>query len=237
MRIKETDLEQKLVNVYKKYGVNMFLDVCAKMLDIKDRKDHEKKKQTNGEVCEIVLDVLTQRYIEKKRLRAHTFHSMILKDKNNSKSDFRTELDFTLISPRFCVTGECKSFVGDIVVTSECTLERTSFSADVARQSRLHLNTLIPYLEEYTLSDAQVTKVPAQMFCFVYSNGTIRDTRDQACKRTVPILTISNLYGYYDSLYNRYSRDVYDIDRANKMFCAMSNSSILRREHQEFVGY
>lgn len=233
----EASLDAKLIAVYNKYGINTFLDVCSEMLNIKDKADWEKKKKSNGEVCEVVLDVLTKHYLKTRGIVGETFHSMILADRKNLQSNFRTELDFTLLTPFFCVTGECKSFVGSIEVVEECTLVRGDMRADVAKQSWLHSKCLKQYLEDFALPNINCLAPPYGMFCFLYSNSEIRDTRVTAAKQTIPITTIKSLYSYYDQLVAGYTKKVYDYERACKTFRQMSNSQRLHDQHRKFLGY
>lgn len=230
-------MDRKLINVYKKYGVKTFLNVCSEMLNIKDKADWEKKKKSNGEVCEVVLRVLSEHYLTTKGLKGSTFHSMVLSDLDNPKSDFKTELDFTLLTPSICLSGECKSFVGDIVVTGECTLTRDDIQADVARQSLLHGKCLKKYLERYAKVGINLSAPPFGLFCFVYSNGTITDRRTTAKKGSIPVLTVKTLYGYYDEVFRKFAREVYRYEEAQKEFKKLTASKALHEAHKAYLGY
>lgn len=235
--VKERKLDRKLIAVYDKYGVKTFVDVCAEMLNIKDNEDWEKKKKVNGEVCELVVRVLTEHYLKEKGLDGCVFHSVVLKNKKNPKSDFRTELDFTLLTPYFCATAECKSFSGQIVVTDKCTLTRGDLVADVYRQSSVHTSALKPYLEDYVLPDAGVSTPPLAQFCFLYSNGELSDKRTVYAKGELPIITIKNLFRYYDTLFKGYRKEVYDVKKAAKKLQAMADSRVLHTQHAKYLGY
>lgn len=234
---KEAALDKRLIEVYKQYGLERFLEVCSGLLDIRDSADFEKKKKVNGEVCEVVLRVLTKHYFNVMSLKGGVFGSVILNDHDNPKSSFCTELDSVILTPRFCLTGECKSYVGDISVVGDCTLVRGDFSTDVARQSKLHGTYLRKYLRDYATPAAGASTPPFGLFCFVYSNGRIRDTRNSTKKQEIPILTIKNLFTYYDKLLNRYKKEVIDYERAAKFFSESSASKALHEKHRAFVGY
>lgn len=234
---KERKLDKRLIQVYEQRGLDMFLNVCAEMLNIKDREDWEKKKKVNGEVCELVLRIMTEDYLKRKGLKGYVFHSLVLKNLRNPKSDFRTELDFTLLTPGFCVTGECKSFSGQILVTDECTLRRGDLVADVGRQSQVHMNALVPYLQECVREGAGVSSPPVGKFCFLYSNGGLADRRNSTAQASLPVLTIKTLFSYYEGLFRRYGREVYDVEKAAKKFQAMADSRILHIQHAHYVGY
>lgn len=230
-------LDEKLTAVYRQYGLNKFLDVCSEMLVIKAPREGDKKRVVNGEVCEVVLRVMTQHYLKTRKITGTTFHSMILQDRWDKNNPFRTELDFTLMTPGVCLTGECKSFVGDIVVTQGCTLTRDDLVADVERQSLVHAKALKPYLQEFTLPSVGLPAPPLGLFCFIYCKGTIADKRTQAKKQIIPIITVRNLFAYYDKVLKVYSKKVYDYERACKSFTTFANSERLHKEHQAFLGY
>lgn len=234
---KERKLDAKLIQVYEKHGLDMFVDVCAEMLNIKDPHDWEKKKKVNGEVCECVIRVMTEDYLRRRGIKGGVFHSLVLKNLSNPKSDFRTELDFTLLTPYFCVTAECKSFVGQITVTGDCILQRDNLTADVGRQTKVHVNALRPYLEKYALPNKGMVAPPLFPVCFLYSNGTLQDKRGGQQRSAIPILTIGNLFRYYDALTGKCSREVYDVKAASKAFQAMADSRVLHIQHANYVGY
>ncbi len=233
----EVSMDRKLIEVYKTHGIKTFLNVCSEMLNIKDKADWEKKKKSNGEVCEVVLRVLSEHYLKTRKLQGTTFHSMVLSDLRNPKSDFKTELDFTLLTPSVCLTGECKSFVGDIVVTGDCTLTRDEMQADVAKQSLLHGRCLKLYLEKFAKAGINMTAPPFGLFCFVYSNGTLADRRTTSKKNLIPVLTVSTLYSYYDQVFKQHSKEVYRYAEAQKEFKKLTESKALHAAHKAYLGY
>ncbi len=227
----------KLMDVYEKYGLAKFIDVCSELLDMRDTTG-TKKPQVNGEVCEIVLHVMTEHYLATKGKKGQVFHSLVLGNPNNPNSSFRTELDVTLVTPYFCITGECKSYAGDVRATGEGKLRHNGYpETDVAKQSKVHVNALIPYLKMYTKAKVGVASPPVGMFCFLYSNGTITDNRVDSAKDELPILTIKSLFSYYDRLFSQYRKEVYDVEKAGKAFQAMADSRVLHIQHANYLGY
>lgn len=234
---KERKLDKRLIEVYNQRGLTTFVDVCSEMLNIRDKADWEKKKKVNGEVCEVVLRVLTEHYLSKRGISGYVFHSLVLGNPNKPSSDFRTELDFTLVTSQLCLTGECKSFVGHITVTGECTLQRDNLTADVGRQSRVHLSALKDYLPKFVKPNAGITELPLAPFCFLYSNGELEDRRARHATSALPVLTIQSLFKYYDAMFSRYRGEVYDVEKAAKTFQAMADSRILHIQHARYLGY
>ena len=231
------DLDSKLIRVYNTKGLAVFLEVCNEMLRIYDSSDADKKKKVNGEVCEVVLDVLTREYMNRRRYTGTTFHSMVLCDRDNPKSSFRTELDFVFLTSKFCLTGECKSFAGDVVVTDDCTLTRGTLVAKVYDQSILHGRHLRKWLQDYFVPSDRIINPPFGLFCFVYSTGTLVDRRSKAKKAALPVLTLKTLYKYYDTVFDSYREEVYKYDKARKQFSSFTNSAALHRQHKDFLGY
>lgn len=233
----EATLDKKLIAVYEQHGVETFLNVCAQMLDIRARDQGEKKKKVNGEVCEIVLRVLSKRYLEKKGIQGQVFQSVILGDAKNPSNPFKTELDFTLLTPQVCLTGECKSFVGDITIVDDCTLVRGDLKADVARQTLVHARALKDQLEKFALPNIDLATPPFGVFCFVYSNGTLTDKRASAKKVSIPVVTIKSLYRYYDQVFSKLNKKVYDFEKASQTFKRYSESEALHKAHRDYLGY
>lgn len=248
---KRFDLEQRLANIYYDYGLPKFLDVCAALLKIKDNDHTDKKMQMNGAVCEVVLRVLTENYLKETNRKGYIYQSLILDNPSNPESDFCTELDFLLLTPYFCATGECKSFVGHINITEDCTLQRENIVADVARQSRVHLNALSPYLRSCVVSNVAnrskvanttlkaVTRpnIKVGLFCFLYSYGSIKDLRTKQNQKIFPVLTPDTLKNYYDTLFRLHREEIYDVEKAAKIFQKKANSSSLHTKHANYIGY
>lgn len=233
----ETAMEEALLKVYKDYGLKTFLGTCSDMLRIHNADNTEKKKKANGVVCEIVLFVMTIHYLKRRGVQGQVFHSLILGDPDNPKGNFRTELDFTVLTPGVCLTGECKSLVGSIDVVDECLLVRGDFKADVARQSKLHGKILRKHLTVFSTQEKAKKAPPFGLFCFVYSNGAIQDKRSEKDKALIPVLTIKDLYPYYDRMFPRFKEEVFDYDKAKEFFEASSSSEDLYRQHRDFLGY
>lgn len=238
----ERQFDKKLIAVYDKYGLNKFLDVSASLLNIKDTANGPKKGRVNGELCEVVLRVMTEHYLRERKIKGQVFHSLVLANKEYQRSDFRTELDFTLLTPFVCITAECKSFSGELTATDKCLLTRDpgrlkGLSADVARQTNIHTTTLLPYLQEYVRGGAQVSRPPLYPFCFLYSNGALNDTRDKSARSALPILNIMTLFKYYDMIFKKCTREVYNVQKAAKVFQRMADSEILHIQHANYLGY
>ena len=236
MAVRES-LESKLNLIYKQHGLQTFLEVCSNLLKVDSHGDTDKKKRSNGAVCEIVLCTLTRHYLARRMVTGSVFHSVVLKDKQKPTSNFRTELDFVMMAPTVCLTCECKSFVGDITITGDCALKRENLVADVSRQSLLHGHCLEQYLQQYVLPGKGVSTPPYRMFCFLYCKGTVLDKRSAAQQAKLPVLTLANLFKYYDQIYNAYRLEVYNVRQANRDFKEGAESAQLHKEHREFLGY
>lgn len=239
---KERKLDSKLIEVYNTRGLDTFLGVCGSMLNIRDSENFKKKMQVNGEVCEVLLRVTTEHYLREHGIKGGVFHSLVLPNKYHPERDFRTEIDFTCVTPYVCMIGECKSFVGDVIATEKCTLTRTSprygtVTADVARQTQVHWDTINPYLQDYVRPNSGCPTPPAVAFCFMFSNGTLEDHRTRADQSALPILTALDLFEYYDLLFRKCRKEVYDVKAASKTFQAMADSRILHIQHANYLGY
>ena len=229
-------LDRKLLNILKRDGMAAFLQTATAMLSVDPGGDNQLKAQFVGEVCEVVFWGLTKKYLDAKGVEAKIYHSVVLKDLNNPKSDFRTECDFVLVSPSFMLTTECKSFGGGIRVSGDCTLVHRGKEADVYRQSKLHYDKLNLYAQQLLLPSARVAP-PVFADVFVFSNSEIKDERSQTAKQKIRIHTSSSLFDYYDRLFSAYNNRVYDYERACKIFKVCSASKALHSQHGDYVGY
>lgn len=239
---KERSFDKKLIEVYDTRGIEMFLRVCSSMLNIKDSEDFQKKMRVNGEVCEVLIRVLTEHYLVQNRIKGKVFHSLVLNNKAHPENPFRTELDFTLLTPYFCITAECKSFVGTVTATGDGLLTRTAprlktLTADVSKQTGVHTRALMPYLKDYVYPNTGLAVPPLYPIVFMFSNGMLNDSRTRAAKNALPILTATGLFQYYDLVRKSCTKEVYDVKKASKTFQAMADSRILHIQHANYLGY
>lgn len=230
-------LGKKLFGVLDTYGTDKFLEVSCEMLGAQPKGGKGVKGLLNGEVCELVIIGLTQQYIKLAEVRAKAYHSVVLKDLKNIKGDFRTELDFVLVTPYFLLTSECKSYYGDIQVTGNCTLSHAGRDTDVYKQSKLHHKNLMEYSKQLMLPGKGVPTPPVYANAFVFSNGNIKDLRTPEQKKTLRILTTSSLVSYYEAMFKKFKTSVFDYERACRIFEKCANSEKLHQEHKDFLGY
>lgn len=229
------DLDQKLLGVLDSQGVGNFLDLATAMLSVNAGADPQLKAQFVGEVCECVFWGLTREYLKTSGKQARVFHSVVLKDLQNVKSNFRTELDFILVSPSFILTTECKSYAGTVTVKDECTLVHRGKSSNVWSQSKLHYDKLMLYSQQLSLPSAQVARLPVYANVFLFSDSKIKDVRSNP--NLIRITTASTILNYYDAMFKSYTKPVFDYARACKVFGVCSASTRLHEQHGKYVGY
>lgn len=228
-------LEKKLFGVYHQYGMDVFLRVCTEMLGIKDSDNWDKKRHINGEVCEVVLTVITENYFSTHGVKSKGFRSLIFEDYDHRERDFCTEVDFLALTPGVALVGECKSFAGDVIVTDRCTLNRADFKADVAQQCDVHAKAMQKYLRDVSIGGDHVP--PFGMFCFVYSRGTLVDKRNKEDKQRIPVLTLDNIEDYLGRVVKQYTQEEYDFEKARAFFKQNSESKELHDKHRAYLGY
>lgn len=229
--------DEKLLAVYRERGIHTFLRVADEMLSIYDADNAEKKKRVHGELCEVVLKAQTLEYLSQRRVSGSIYHSVILNDLDNPTSRFRTELDFVLLTPYCCLTGECKSYSGELTVTDPCIITRGDLRSDLSRQSLLHGRHLKSHMKQFILPGLGQPEPPCGLFCYFYSHATVRDKRQSKYKELLPLLNVSTLYGYYDSIFRSQKKAVLDYEKAQKYLLRLQNSEQLHQEHKEFLGY
>lgn len=231
------DFSERLLEVLRVSGPSAFMEQATAYLNLPAGEYGKVKAQIVGELCETVLVGLTTKYLEITGHKGKVFHSMVLADLNAQESKFRTELDFTLATPCFVLTTECKSYAGEIAISGDCTLSNGRYSVDVYRQSMLHHKILVEYARQLIAPRRQVSVLPVFANAFVFSNGNIHDKRspDQAKKLTV--LTSSSLFSYYDAVFKRYTVPVFNYDSMIKAFTMCTKSKRLHHEHKDYLGY
>lgn len=230
-------LDTKLLDVLEKHGTDAFLNLSLDMLKVDHKGDREFRAQVNGEVCEVVIVGLSQQYIKLSGVKARVYHSVVLKDLRNLQGEFRTELDFVMVTPHFLLTSECKSYYGDISVTGNCTLSHAGQETDVYRQSKLHHSNLLEYSKQLVLPKVGVPRPPVFANAFVFSNGNINDKRPPEQRRLLRILTTSSLIDYYEAMFKRYQTNVFDYERACRIFEKCAGSVSLHSQHKKYLGY
>lgn len=231
-------LYRRLVEYKEQHGLRECLKYAKAMLDIKPGRDAGKEKGLMvGELAEDMFLILMSEYFSAYKKRAKIFHSVVLKDLRDSKSNFRTELDFIVVSPSFMLTTECKSYSGEVTVSDKCTLSHRGKSLDVYKQSALHHRHLVQYAQQLTEPAAHIARVPVFANVFLFSNSVVEDARTPTEKTAISVLTTSSLFDYYDKIFEKYRFRVFDYERACKIFGICEGSSALHQQHAKFVGY
>lgn len=227
------ELEKKLREVYKAKGMQFVYEVCKSMLSIKDNTG--KKRTVNGNVCEILLCLMTEEYLSKKKMDGFIARSVILKDPKKPQSDFRTEIDFLFCTKQMVFCTECKSYVGEKRITDKFTLHTNNREFDVYKQNQIHVETL--YKNISLAKVKQTDKYNIAMSGFLFSNGDIHDMREERYKQIMPAITQNNLYQFYNTLLGSHSSNVWDLAKLKRIISTILSNKNLRAEHKSYVGY
>lgn len=227
------NLERKLREVYKSKGIQFVYEVCRSMLSIKDNTG--KKRTVNGNICEILLCLMTEEYLSKKHIDGFIARSVILKDPKKPSSDFRTEIDFLFCTSQVIFCTECKSYVGEKRITDKFTLHTNSREFDVYKQNQIHVETLYKNISFAKLK--QTDKYNIAMSGFLFSNGDITDTREEQYKRIMPAITQDNLYPFYNAVLSSNKSKVWDLAKLKKLISTILQNKNLRTEHKNYLGY
>lgn len=226
-------LEKKLREVYNTKGLQFVYEVCRSMLSIKDNTG--KKRTVNGNVCEILLCLMTEEYLSKKNIDGFIARSVILKDPKKPSSDFRTEIDFLFCTKQVIFCTECKSYVGEKRITDKFTLHTNNREFDVYKQNQIHVETLYKNISSTKLK--QTDKFNIAMSGFLFSNGDIIDEREKQYKSVMPAITQNNLYQFYNAILSSNTSNVWDLSKLKKLISTILNNKNLRAEHKNYLGY
>jgi len=231
------NLDNTLLSVLQEKGVDAFLKVGVDFLNVNPKGDTKLKSQVAGEVCEVVLIGLSMEFARLSGYKMRTYHSVVLKDLRNPKGDFRTELDFVMVTPYFMLTTECKSYYGEVVIRDKCVLEHAGYSMDVWKQSKLHHTHLMQYGQQLVKPGLALPRPPIFANAFVFSNSRLSDERSIEGKKMLKVLTTSSVVQYYEAMFAKYRTPVFDFDRACSVISKCASSVKLHAEHKRFLGY
>lgn len=186
-----------LFNCLKQTGFDGAYAMAERLLGSKQHSDDFEFVSTlHGEICETVLELKLLEIARKypKATQGWSYNkSLVLKDRFSFNSDFYTEIDLVLFTSACIYLFECKSYSGDKQLVGNGTLKRTMKTSyknqvntcDIYKQSKLHLDTITPWVEEFVLPG----KLPfIQMCIFDFSLGTLSDKRTNAAKLELPCL-------------------------------------------------
>lgn len=218
-------------NLYKVFldnGINVLIQMATGLLNGAGL-GKELQAQVNGEVCEVVLECLIIDYSLKHKEECSDwllYKGLIIKDRDNLRSAFSTEIDLTLITPQCIYLFECKSYKGDNLLTGLGKYKNT----DVFSQNMLHLKTLDKWVKPFTING----KNPVyKIALFAFSNGSITDNRDLSVKKSMPVLTLQN---WTDILLSNSSQKVWNMKSVKTLFDQLeSNTEKLYYEHLNYV--
>lgn len=212
------------------------INVARKMLTSKNSSP-----LIRGELCEAVLTILLQRFIEDNNLKKKGWFiskGMYLKDLDNPDSSYITELDITLFTPRQIYMFECKSYKGAKTLKDECSIYvkrngKTSLAKDVYDQQFKHFTALLKYVKPF-LNNVKSPVAPFKIIYFDFSDGDIKDVREDKYKVRMPLVDENTLYSLFDN-YNSIP-DYWDIKGIYKVVQIVNkNKNKLDKKHLSYV--
>lgn len=215
-------LRMKLKSIYQEtLSVDYTIELAKALLKSTTHKDDKEFRSTiHGEIAETLLEILLLDYIRRNGLDKEKWfvkRGLILKDVNNPNSDFLTELDVTLFTPKGVVLFECKSYAGDIVVEGKGVVKRDGKAiGNVYNQNSLHRNTLHTNIKIASKS-GENTKLPIYKIAyFHFAIGTITDNRSEKYIKYMPIINCKNVNTFLDTIKDR-KRVYWDINKLERI--------------------
>lgn len=232
-------LQKELRTVLREKGATEFFRYTKSLLnvDVNSSSAASSKGLLVGELAECVLSIMVDEYIRQTGWQATGYHSLVLKNLGKLDSEFRTELDYTIVSPGVMLTIECKSYKGSVNVVDRCTFVCGDKRADVYKQSELHHKHLCKYAEQLTLPNKGVVQVPVFACAFLFSDSKLCEQRIKESQHSLTVLTAGTLYRYLDAIRAAYKKPVFDYQRACKIFGMLEQSELLHKQHANYVGY
>lgn len=227
-----------LVSYYERTkDLKKFIAVCREIL--------EKKASTpemRGEVCEIVLYVMLNDFIEKNNLKDwRVSKGLILKDVNREKDHgYYTEVDLTLFTPKCVYSFECKCYKGKKYLSDKGTLyvkrgKEYKKSLDVFDQHFKHFKVLYENIKFAIDKSVDSSKYKTfKLLYFDFSIERTEDRRDDKYKSLFPIINESNLYSLFRSYNQR--PNYWNMNLVNKAIDIIEKASKSNsKKHLDYV--
>lgn len=237
----EKDFKGKTANaLYNYFNKNKnlanFIDVARQMLVLKGTNP-----LIRGEVCEVVLEVILKEFIKKNNLESSGWfveRGLILNDKSNPLSDYLTELDLVLFTPKLLYVFECKSYKGEKQLRDKGSLyvkhnKKFDFKLDVYEQNRKHSIALLKYALPHLSNKTSDTKF-VKMSMFDFSIGEYEDLRDTKVKNIFPLLDDKTVLSLFRNYNNKV--DCWDMrSLKNEISLLSKDKEVLTKEHLKYV--
>lgn len=207
-----------LISYYnKEKNLKKFLAVCDCMV-----KSQTSTPEMRGEICESVLYIMLTDFIEKNKLTDWRISKgLILKNISEEKSsEYVTELDLTLFTPKCVFSFECKSYKGQKRLKDKGTLylkrsKGYKKSVDIFDQHVKHFNVLEENLKCALNPVKSLTYKSYRLLCFEFSDTPLIDKREDKYRALFPVCNSNNLYNIFKGYKDR---PVYwNMDRVNRV--------------------
>lgn len=199
------------------------------------------RPEIRGEMCEVVLEILLREFIRKNNLKEKGWflvRGLILNDPERPNSEYLTELDLTLFTPKLIYAFECKSYKGSKVLKDECSIylknkDICKKKFDVYSQHKKHFVCLHKHLHHNLINVDKDTK-PYKLVLFDFSDGSLEDLREEKYKKIFPSVnpkTLTTLFSNYNS-----KRDNWDVKGVRReVLCLLEDKKNKTVDHLKYV--
>lgn len=225
--------KKSIENTYATYGMIPTIKIAKKMLENTDYKDDPLfYSDVNGEICESILEMMIRDYMKKHGYTDwHISTGLVIQDPDNS--EYLTEIDVVVFTPKRVYMFECKSYGGDKKIIHKGTIAVKNRKTDVFDQHIKHLNLLNKNIERCIVTRYDNIS-PYRLALFSFSLGNLEDVREAKYRRKFPVLThenVLNIFSNYDDLPVQWSM------KAVKKIISVyeKHSDKLTKKHLKFV--
>jgi hypothetical protein len=240
MEYKESTNAQ-LLALYNRSDLDNVIKVGRAMLESSLHKDNKYfMAHLHGEICETVLECIIIDYIKRYGLKKQGWFykkGLILRDVNNVKSGYFTELDLTVFTPQKIFAFECKSYGGDKKIVDKCTIKKKKGGTpfDVYDQHSKHFKVLADQLQPFRIINKNTRGfAPYQLILFDFATGTTKDVREDRDKMVMPCLNESNVENIFKLVEGK--PIMWDINFVRKAVDIIDKKSEEnRKKHLEYV--
>jgi hypothetical protein len=234
----KANVGQALLAAYKERGFQFVMSLSEKLISselLKSKAYVKGSAVVLGEICEVVLKILTIEYIRTRGLTNWSIHQgLILPDVETCSSRFLTELDFVVISPQQVYLYECKGYKGDKVIEGKGELTRDKGKGfNIFEQHRKHAKVFMKAFNPFIKKNVEVDNAYT-LPIFSYSQGSLIDKRTDVWKSIMPVVQSEDIFALYDKFLK--GPVVWDMEYAMRAVKILEkNKEANTRRHLEYV--
>lgn len=187
---------ESFIGIYEKDGYSALKTAVQDFIARKTFKgmDPNVRNILKGECAEILITARIKDMQENTDVETFSVKGLCF---TKLGSDYTTELDLTLFTPRRIYLFECKSYNGKKTLTREGYLKGRFSEIDVYAQSKLHAEFLWSRIGQCHIGKVNKSDPAFQMILMDVSDGVCEDLREPKYRRVLQYLNVDTLDNWF----------------------------------------